>query len=64
MIVSQAISTVTVSLWGFYAYFIPSLVEVADLESHMNILLVHVIPLVPYMTVIEHIGRLGCISIF
>lgn len=58
MTVSQAIPTVTLSLWGFSAYFIPSLVEAADLESHMNILLVRIIPLVPYMTVIEHIGRL------
>ena len=55
---SQAIPTVTLSLWGFSAYFIPSLIEAADLESHMNILLAHIIPLVPYMTVIEHIGRL------
>lgn len=58
MIESQAIPTVTVSLWGFSAYFIPSPVEAADLESHMNTLLVHIISLVLYMTVIEHIGRL------
>lgn len=58
MIMSQAIPTVMGSLWGFSAYFIPSLVEAADLKSHMNILLVHIIPLVPCMTLIEHIGRL------
>lgn len=58
LIKSQAIPTVTVSLWGFSPYFIPSLVEAADLESHMNTLLVHIISLVPYMTVIEHTGRL------
>lgn len=42
-------------------YFIPCVVEEADLESHVNILLAHIIPLVPYMTVTEHVADFFCI---